>query len=146
MASTIGNTAKKLCLSTFQGMCPCILFFSFLFLLFKKWEFWCRTKQNLSYNVNLRSKNGSTSFEEEREVTGKVEASSKPPTRRNVELSSTLVNKRLGIENGILESNCIQRFPISNCSKLQDGYTMRSRVQGLFVFAALSIFSFNNTA
>lgn len=68
----------------------------------------------------LRSKNDSTLFQEEGEVAGKIETSSEPLSRRNIQLCPSFVGKGLEIKNGILKGKCVQRFPITNSTKLSN--------------------------
>ena len=114
-----------------------------------------RYKQHLSFALNknlekkqgvedyLRSKNDSTFFQEERKVAGKVDASCKPPSRRYIKLSTSLISKGLEIKNGILEGNGIQCFTISHSTKLGYGHTMGSWFQCQLIITQSILFTIN---
>lgn len=97
----------------------------------------------------LRPKNDSTSFQEECEVAREIETSSKPLPWWHIKLSATLISKRFEIKYGILEGNGVQCFPIPDCAKLQDRYTVWSGIQCQIICALSTPFlsiTFNSIA
>lgn len=109
----------------------------------KTWDFKLRVDQY------LRPKNDSTSFQEECEVAREIETSSKPLPWWHIKLSATLISKRFEIKYGILEGNGVQCFPIPDCAKLQDRYTVWSGIQCQIICALSTPFlsiTFNSIA
>jgi len=62
-------------------------------------------------------------------VAGEAKTPGEPMSRRNIELGPTFVGERHKIENGVLKRKSVERFAISNSSKICNGDTVWSCTQ-----------------
>lgn len=74
--------------------------------------------QSSYITADLGSKNDGFFLEKECKMTGKAKTSGEPLARWYIELSATLVSKRLEIKDCILKGDCIYSFAITHGTKL----------------------------